>query len=66
MQRIVFVDNLFPQVLDKLGLAAIFNHTRVMRQDFFGYNYGLVDQDGTLLPVCLVHHSETVLLHFNI
>ena len=47
---------LFRRWLDKLGLAAIFNHTRVMRQDFAGYNYGLVEKDdGTPLPVRLSH-----------
>ena len=46
---------LFCRWLDKLGLAAIFNHTRVMRQDFAGYNYGLVEKDdGNPLPVRLL------------
>ena len=57
----MIIINLFHRWLDKLGLAAIFNHTRVMRQDFFGYNYGLVDQDGTPLPVSLVCHSENTI-----
>ena len=37
--------------LDKLGLAAVINHTRVLRQTFIGGNYGLLDIDRTPLPV---------------
>ena len=37
--------------LDKLGIAALTNHTRVCRQTFVGGAYGLLDSDQYPLPV---------------
>ena len=52
--------------LDKLGLAAIINHTRVMRQTFIGGSYGLLDIDGTPLPVCTRACNIQINTHFTI
>ena len=51
----------FDRWLDKLGLAAIINHTRVLRQDFVGGNYALLDSNTTPLPVILI----IVSMHYN-
>ena len=40
--------------LDKLGLAAVVNHTVVLRQDFVGGNYALLDSSANPLPVSLL------------
>ena len=37
--------------LDKLGLAALRNHTKVFRQSFYGGFYGLLYFDYTPTPV---------------
>ena len=37
--------------LDKLGIAALTNHTRVFRQAFVGGHYSLLDSDQNPLPV---------------
>ena len=37
--------------LDKLGIAAALNHTRVLRQSFVGVHYSLLDSDQKPLPV---------------
>ena len=42
---------LFRRWLDKLGIAALTNHTRVCRQTFVGGAYGLLDSDQYPLPV---------------
>ena len=52
--------------LDKLGLAAIINHTRVMRQTFIGGSYGLLDIDGTPLPVCIRTCNIQISTHYTI
>ena len=43
--------NLFHRWLDKLGIAALTNHTRVFRQAFVGGHYSLLDSDQNPLPV---------------
>ena len=43
--------NLFHRWLDKLGIAALTNHTRVFRQSFIGGHYSLLDSDQNPLPV---------------
>ena len=43
--------NLFHRWLDKLGIAALTNHTRVFRQAFVGGRYSLLDSDQNPLPV---------------
>ena len=40
--------------LDKLGLAAVVNHTVVLRQDFIGGNYALLDSSANPVPVSLI------------
>lgn len=52
----------FPRWLDKLGLAAIINQTRVFRQAFIAREYGLLDTNSIPLPV----KSKTILLYKNI
>ena len=39
--------------LDKLGLAAVINHTLVLRQTFIGGSYSLLDSSSKPLPVGL-------------
>ena len=43
--------SLFHRWLDKLGIAALTNHTRVFRQAFVGGHYSLLDSDQNPLPV---------------
>ena len=40
--------------LDKLGVAALTNHSRVFRQDFIGGSYSLLDAHLDPLPVSTV------------
>ena len=42
---------MFHRWLDKLGIAALTNHTRVFRQAFVGGHYSLLDSDQNPLPV---------------
>ena len=37
--------------LDKLGIAALMNHSRVFRQSFVGVSYSLLDSGQHPLPV---------------
>jgi hypothetical protein len=54
--------------LDKLGQAAMFNVSVVCRQDLFGFNYGLLAQDGSPNPGAIVtflaHSWEVMILFF--
>ena len=43
----------FIRWLDKLGLAAIVNHTLVLRQDYVGGSYALLDSSANPLPVSM-------------
>ena len=48
--------------LDKLGIAALMNHSRVMRQSFVGVNYSLLDSGQRPLSVS----TESELVNYDV
>ena len=51
MDQFLTLLSLFHRWLDKLGIAALTNHTRVFRQSFIGGHYSLLDSKQYPLPV---------------
>ena len=60
MNQFLTLLSLFHRWLDKLGIAALTNHTRVFRQSFIGGHYSLLDSNQYPLPVSVNSQREVV------